>query len=502
MRKILSIIILLTLTATLLCGCSSTTDWLSTATANGDSYTISLGYDETNHIVTGVQTVVTTNNTLECITSVKMHLYANAYQQDAVSAVVPTSYYSVAYPNGTSYGNITIDSVYVNGTAVAYTIGGTDSDILSIPAEIMLGESATIELTYTINLANIAHRLGYTDCTVSLGNCYPILCAMTESGYDTSCYYSVGDPFVSDMANYDVTITLPNTYMVASTGTLTSSTANDLNTTHCYTANAVRDFAMVLSDSYQLKSTTVGYTTLYYYYYQDDTPEATLASILASYNYMTTNVGEYPYSQYTVAETDMCYGGMEYPNMVMASANTSQYITAVVHETVHQWFYGIIGNDQINNAWMDEGLTEFVTMLILDDSLTVSLADNIGSMYKAYTTYVDVLSNYYDDLDTSYRALGDYTNDQDYVYTVYVKGSIMFYNIYDTMGESKFLNALSQYYNCCAGTIATPQQMIDCFSSSFGTSMDQLFEAYMQGKDILYSQTTSVSTTTTDIIIC
>ncbi len=502
MRKILSIVIMLTIVASLLCACTTTTDWYTTIATEGDCYNISLGYDDTNHKVTGVQTVTTTNTSQECITAVKMHLYANAYQQDALSAVVPTSYYSAAYPNGISHGNITIDSVYVDGTAVAYTIGGTDSDILSIPTEIMLGESATIELTYTINLANIAHRLGYTDSTITLGNCYPILCAMTESGYDTSSYYSVGDPFVSDMANYTVSITLPTTYTVASTGTLTSSSASGDNTTHCYTATAVRDFAMVLSSSYQVKSTTTGDTTLYYYYYQDDTPDVTMASILASYNYMTANVGDYPYAQYTVAETDMCYGGMEYPNMVMASSNTTQYITAVIHETVHQWFYGIIGNDQINNAWMDEGLTEFVTMLILDDSLTVTLADNIGSMYKAYTTYVDVLSHYYDNLDTSYRALGDYTNDQDYVYTVYVKGSIMFYNIYDTMGESKFFSALSNYYNTCAGTLATPQQMIDCFSLSFGANMDDMFGAYIEGKDILYSQTTSASADSSEITIC
>ncbi len=503
MKRILSIILILAISVTLLCGCSSTTHWLEQVATNGDSYNIVLGYDDTNQIVTGSQTVTTTNTTQECITSVKMHLYANSYSDTATTSVVPTSYYSSAYPNGTSYGNITVDSVYVNGTAVAYTIGGTDSDILSIPTEIMLGETATIDISYTIQLANIAHRLGYTDSTINLGNMYPILCLLTEEGYDTSCYYNIGDPYVSDMANYTVSITLPSSYTIASTGTLTSSSSTGDNTTHHYTATGVREFAMVLSSSYQVKSTAVGDTTLYYYYYQDDTPDATMATILSAYNYMTSNVGDYPYSQYSVAQTDMCYGGMEYPNMVMASANTTQYTTAIVHETVHQWFYGIIGNDQINYAWMDEGLTEFVTMLILDNSLTTTLSSSIGTMYKAYTTYVDVLSHYYDNLDTSYRALGDYTSDQDYVYTVYVKGSIMFYNIYNTMGEQKFLSALANYYNNYAGSIATPQQMIDCFGDTFGTSMQELFDAYIEGKDILYSQTTSVdSSDIGDLVIC
>ncbi len=507
MKKILLISLLTVmciLGTLLLCACDNS-NWLDSAVSVADSYNMVLGYDDTNAILTGYQTVTTTNSTQECITAVKMHLYANSYSQDSSTSVVPTSYISSAYPNGTSYGGITIDSVCVDDVAVAYTIEGDDCSILSIPTDIMLGESATIDISYTITLANIAHRMGYTDSTITLGNFYPIICHLAEDGYDTSPYYNIGDPYVSDIANYTVSITAPSTYTIASSGMLTSASSDGNNTTHHYSVAGVRDFAMVMSEDYQLLSTTSGNTTINYYYYNDSTPQDTLDSILYTYTCLTDNVGIYPYAQYSVAETDMCYGGMEYSCMVMASANTEQYLTAVVHETVHQWFYGIIGNDQINNAWMDEGLTEFVTMLILDQLDYCTLASNIGAMYKAYTTYIDVLSHYFTGLDTSYRALDQYTNDQDYVYTVYVKGSIMFYNIYDTMGSNKFWSALHSYYNSCAGTIATPQQMIDCFSDSFGASMDGLFCAYIQGEDILYSHDSTTTTSATDsydITIC
>lgn len=484
--KKLSIVVVIILCITLLVGCSPS-DYIQQITESADTYTMVLAYDSDNHRLTAVQTLNMTNRCDNSLNAVKMHIFANAYRQDATYNVVPNSYVSIAYPNGISYGNIAIDYVKVSGTQVAFTIEGRDSDILSIPLanELFPDESIDIEISYTVTLANMSHRLGYTDDTVNLGNFYPILCAIKDDNYNCTPYYATGDPFVSEMANYDVTITVPAEYKIASTGQLQTTTDSELGTTYHYKANAVRDFAMVLSTRYNVKSYQDKDTTLYYYYYNDSQPDATMANILGTYNFMNTNVGKYPYSTLTVAESNFCYGGMEYPQMVMISSATTEYNIAVSHEIIHQWFYGLIGNDQIANAWMDEGLTEFVTMLYFDSNMNTPLATSIKKTYKAYITYIDVLSHYLGKVDTSYRSLDEYKNDQEYVYTTYVKGSIMFYNIYNTMGSTKFYKALSTYFDQCKGSTATVDDMIRCFSSAFGSSMQSLFDSYIEGKEIL-----------------
>src|SRR5699024_3207279 len=78
---------------------------------------------------------------------------------------------------------------------------------------------------------------------------------------------------------------------------------------------------------------------------------------------------KYPYSQFSVVEADFYIGGMEYPNLVMIdqslySDDSEEYLELVtVHETAHQWWYGVVGNNQIEEAWLDEGLTEYSTLL-------------------------------------------------------------------------------------------------------------------------------------------
>ena len=104
---------------------------------------------------------------------------------------------------------------------------------------------------------------------------------------------------------------------------------------------------------------------------------------------------------------------------------------------------------------------------------------------KTYTTYVDVLNNYYHDVDTTFRSLDKFANDNEYVVMTYVKGSLLFNTLYETLGERKFFAALSDYYDKCAMTVATPQQMTDSFCKVGGKETASIFHSYAQGKEII-----------------
>ena len=481
---LLAILLIACIACVTLAACSNSK--MSQAIKNGDSYTIVAAYDDESHILSATQTVEMTNRSENSFSSVKFHVYANQYRADANNGVVPNVYRAEAYPNGNSYGDVTFDSVKVNGTPVAYTIEGEDMDVLSVPVEELFpDQKVTVEMTYEVQLANIRHRLGYTDRTVNLGNFYPILCHVDNGSYTASPYYNVGDPFVSDVANYNVSLTLPENFVVASSGELNEATSQNGLATYTYTASAVRDFAMVLSTEFKKLSRAVGDVQVNYYYYNDADAEETLNTACGMLQFLNERVGDYPYAQYSVVETEFCYGGMEYPCLSMVTSGSNSYQEAVAHETAHQWFYGIVGNDQIANAWMDEGLSEFLTYLYMDATGVTPLTRNIMASTRTYTTYVDVLNHYYTDVDTSFRAVNEYKNDNEYVIFTYVKGSLLFNTMYETMGATKFWKALSNYFDEAQFTIAQPSQMSQSFASAGGQELANIFNAFVEGREVI-----------------
>lgn len=481
MKKIITMLLLVSLLFVMV-ACDN--NFVEKTSHNLDTYTIVMSYDHENRKVSATQSVKITNRWDEPVDCLKFHIYANQYREGAAWSVVTSGYRSKAYPNGESWGNITFDSVSCNGNSVAYVIEGQDMDILSVPiSSLGPNETVTIDMTYEIQLANVLHRLGYGDNTVNLGNFYPILCVW-EDGFQTTPYYNIGDPFVSRVANYDVTINAPSEFVVASSGNMEESTVTDGITSTRYTALSVRDFAMVLSDKFEVSTAEVGDVTVNYYHFADSDSNTTLQTAVGMLTYLSEKIGKYPYKVYNVAETDFCYGGMEYPNLVMVTSNSSQYLVATAHETAHQWFYGLVGNDQINFAWMDEGLVEFLTMLYMDSVEEGSLHTMIKSAFRNYTTFVDVLSQF-GKLDVSLRPISQYKSDSEYVYMTYAKGSLLFYSLYQTMGETKFFNALKDYYNNCKLTIAHPEQMMHSFSRAFGSDMSGVFDSFVEGKDII-----------------
>ncbi len=487
MKKLLCLLLALVLCVSLLAFVGCKTNPIDAAIKNGDNYTIACAYDAEAHALTAVQTVFATNRSDNSFDAAKFHLYANQYREDAKNGVVPVTYNSIAYPNGASYGDITIDSVKVNDTPVAYTVEGEDMDILSVPTteEWFPDQKITIELVYTVQLANIKHRLGWTENAVNLGNFYPVLCHIENGNYCCTPYYNIGDPFVSDCANYNVSLKVDENYTVASTGNLVQANSENGFVTYNYTADAVRDFAFVLSNKFQKLSQTVGNTTINYFYYNDTDSEASLATAVESFNYYTKNIGSYPYKQLAVCETDFCYGGMEYPSLVMITSGSKSYQEAIAHEVAHQWFYATVGNNQIENAWMDEGLAEYLTYLYMDSANVATLSQNVLQNIKTYTTYVDVLNNYYNEVDTTFRSVANFKNDNEYVVMTYIKGSLLFNTLHETMGESRFFKALAAYYKETMFTVAAPSQMIDCFAKTGGAEITTIFQSFAEGKEIL-----------------
>ena len=462
---------------------------LESASKNLNHYQIDIVYND-DHTLTAKQTVTYINKTDTTLSDIMFHLYPRAFRKNASSKVVSTLNHSKCYYNGDSFGDIEITTTRVSGNDTKIEITGNDQDHATVTLSTPLQPDNSIEIyfEYNVTLPNINHRFGYGDDTINLANFYPIACMYENGEWVDDGYHYNGDPFYSDVANYDISINAPSNLKIAHTGNLISSTNIENNRTiHNMNAIVVRDFAIVLSDKFNIVSATIENTNVNYYYYNNQYPDECLQASIDALTTFNRLFGKYPYSTLNVVESDFVHGGMEYPNMVMISDMVdvqSDFINVIVHEIAHQWWYGIVGNNEYNYGWLDEGLTEYSTLLFYEENpkYNVDTKELIKNTTNSYITFVEIYSKVFDKVDTTMnRKLNEYSNESEYVYIAYVKGMLIFDNIRELLGKEKFLKGTQEYFKDNKFKIATPDNLINSFEDATGVPIRDLCKSWIDG---------------------
>ena len=468
---------------------------LNKASKAVNNYKIVCEYDDGAKTVAGAYELSYINNTEVPLNELKLHLYGNAYREKAKYPAVSDGKErrEAAYPDGPSWGDIKVSNVKLNGKAATAAVGGEDEDILTVAFDKPLYPTARykVSMDFKLKLANIMHRLGYNANTVNLGNWYPIACVYENGGFCAEPYYTNGDPFYSDIANYEVTMTVPSPFLIASTGEIQKSSENGGKTTYTMKARAVRDFAMALGDKFQTVAGKAGKTTVTYYYYGDKTPDASLKAAVDSLTAFNALFGVYPYKTLAVARTGFIHGGMEYPNLVYVSDAESMsyeyYQEVIIHEVAHQWWYGVVGNNQIKDAWMDEGFADYSATLFYEKhpGYNQTRGDRIMQTMKEYLVFTDIIKTYMQKdktLDTSMnRPLDQYNTESEYVYMTYGKGQLLFDNLRNTIGDKAFFEGLQTYYSRNMFKNAKQENMIGAFEAASGKDLEGYFNAWIKG---------------------
>ena len=472
-------------------GCFNT-DFTQKYGTNITEYNIELEL-KANNTINGKQIVNYKNTSSAILSEIYFHLYANSFSETAVNKPVSTLYESTAYPNGKSYGKIEISDVNCKDDDCSFALEGTDKDLLKVTLTTPLypNDFIKIDMDYTITIPNVLHRFGYNENTINLGNFYPVASVFDGENWDKHSYHYNGDPFYSTLANYSVKITYPSKLTLAHTGTETDCQKLEATTTSTLSAKAVRDFAMVLSDKFEMISTTVNSTQIKYYFYDDEQSQKSLETAKQALQTFNEVFGKYPYSTLSVVETGFLHGGMEFPNLVMISDSLKtydDYTNTIVHEIAHQWWYGVVGNDQYNNAWLDESLAEYSVVIFYENNPQYEIKREtcISNAITSYTLFVDVYKNVFKEVDTSMnRSLDQYDTEPEYVYAIYVRGMIMFDDIRNFVGDRQFFKALKSYYKQYGGKIATPENLIGVFEDVSGKRIKNLFNSYLDGIAII-----------------
>lgn len=426
------------------------------------------------------------------INSLYFNLYPNAFKnEDNILNVAVPDRINEAYPNGFDTGYINIVSVKLKNKDAEFTLEEKEQVLNVKTGEIKKKESAEIKIIFEEKLPDSPMRYGYGENTFNFGNWYPVLCPFENGEPIITTYVSNGDPFYSECSDYFVTIKTSPKYRIATSGKILSkNTQNPMETKWIIEGKNIRDFAFVLSEDFNLKSTKVGDTIIYSYYLENDEAGETALkyaeNAIVCFNKM---FGEYPYETFSVVACDFYIGGMEYPNLVYIDKNLYSNIyyealeEVVVHETAHQWWYGIVGNNELKEAWIDEGLTQFSVGLYFDEiygkeRYKMFLQENESYCKTVFEIVKDVTGAVNKQID---RPSNEFEHWLLYDALTYDVSTLMFDNLRNSIGDEKLFNGLKGYYEANKFKNSNKEKLIFDLSRFTNTDINAYFEPWLNG---------------------
>ena len=463
-------------------------DSLYKASKNLTTYAIEASVSN-DYNISAKQTVNYVNNTGVLLKEICLHLYPRAFREDAKIKPYTNLNKASCFPDGENYGDILVNLVNENGESANFEFLGEDEDILTIhlQKELRPNETVILYFEYVVRLANCTHRLGYYKNVINIANWYPIV-SYYDNGFINNPYYSTGDPFVSDCANYDILFYYPEEYCCFSSGNIIESSDGVSK----MQGRAIRDFSIVLMKNAQTKEETVdGINVTYAGYYEDKDIDENLDIALKATSFFNRKFIDYPYKTLTIVKSAFLQGGMEYPNLVVISDSIEdgeEFKKVIVHEIAHQWWYGLVGNNQVTESFLDESLAEYSTCLFYEEypEYNQSYVELVKDATASYLLYVDIISSLNGKVNTSMAAaVCDYNSEYEYTYMVYVKGVIMFDSLREVVGKEKLIKALSAYAKKYCYKVASRNNFVDVMKTHCHKDLDKFFDGWLNGDSVV-----------------
>ena len=448
---------------------------LQQASQGLDAIVIDADFDPDGKKLTFTQTLTLTNRTGVDQSAVVLRSWSGAYLLEETAPCMSDELYADCYPGGFSPGGLAVDSAEVNGNPVAHAFADSASTVLTLPAEWPADSTVTVTLRCTVMIPDCASRFGYADGVYMLGNVFPVPAVWQESAWRTDAYISIGDPFLSECANWQVTLRAPEGFTVAASAADTSGG----ETVHTFEGLALRDFALVISDGFTAVQGMAEGVLLTAVARDETHAKAMLLYAAQAMQTYTRRWGAYPYPAFTLAEAVFPYGGMEYPGLVMIGSDLLHGAPRVLeytvaHETAHQWWAVTVGSDSFYQPWQDEALCEYAWL------------DYVGDWYGAD----DREQMAFDRIETALRITIpggvtpgspiDYFSDlTQYSRVVYQRGAALWRALEIHLGKNGLDALLRDYYAQYAFRIATREELTALISQHAGMDMSALLLDYL-----------------------
>lgn len=431
------------------------------------NYFMDIDMDVRTHQFKGHQLLDYTNNSPDTLMRIFYHLYFNAFQPGSMMDVRSRT---IADPDGRvmdrisklgpdELGYLKVSSLLQDGIPLKFKTVGTILEV-ELAKPILPNTTVRFNMQFQGQVPQQIRRSGRDNAegvAYSMSQWYPKISEYDYRGWHANPY--VGREFHGVWGDFEVKLHIDKHYIVAASGYL----QNPSDVGHGYSdkkskskrgkliwhfkAPNVHDFMWAADTEYKHVTAQVpDGPTLHFFYIPDSATthwEALPEYTIKAFTYMSKHFGKYPYHKYSIVQGGD--GGMEYPMATLINGKRSlrSLVGVTVHELIHSWYQGVLGNNESLFSWMDEGFTTFAAAEVMDylfDDTT--LPHPQISHFNSYFNLVE--SGMEEPLSTH----ADHFNfNKAYRTAAYNKGSVILRQLNYIIGEKHFRSGMLRYFN-------------------------------------------------------
>ncbi len=491
-------------------------------------YTIDANINDVTDEINGVETLEYFNNSPDELTTVYFHLYQNAFQPGSYAHEL-----EIANDQETKFGKYEgmkmgtiIDEFKIAGEIVEYRIDNTIL-IAKLKTPLKPNSSLTFNIKFRTYWDNGSMRRRFktfkpNDADSSIKHFdgvhwYPRICVYdSKFGWETDQH--LGKEFYGDYGVFDIKLTFPSNYILEATGELQNESevlptelrkAIDISNysmvaksekgqyeikptgykyaikkegtkTWIYHAENVHDFAFTADPSYRIGEVVWnGIRCIALAQEQNAAQWRPTAQFVADVvKVYSTDIGMYGYPKIVAADAR---DGMEYPMLTLDGGNWPGHQYVIAHEIGHNWFFGMVGNNETYRAMLDEGFTQFLTSWSIKKINGISMHANSYDEGTVYNGYLNdainrndaTLNTHSDDFNSALGHGGGYRH-------VYYKTATMLYNLQYVLGDELFLKAMQHYFNQWKFAHPYPEDFRNSIITYTHVDLNWFFDQWME----------------------
>jgi peptidase M1-like protein len=344
---------------------------------------------------------------------------------------------------------VSIGSYRVDDNAATARWTNNSNLELQLGRNLANGSSAVVRLAFTVRASSVVGtslqgRLSKANGIMQVSHWFPIISDGHAARYPGDSQYTR----TASKIRLELT-TDADAVRIAAPGTRISLSGRS----HVYEMSNTRDFAFGASPSYKvLTSTAAGVRVRSFY--TTGAGSTALAYAKAALVKFEAAFGQYQWPTYTIAQTGRSSSGNEYPGIVFLGGALFSNREVVAHETAHQWWYAMAGNDQLREPWLDEGIAEFAASYFFGD-------------FHGYVSNRPVNSRVYDfPNEPASLSSGDPNS---YDQTIYYKSAKFLEGLRIRMGTTRFFDGMRALFAANRNMVITSQEFVDIMASYGGS---------------------------------
>ncbi|MGC2210127.1 MAG: M1 family metallopeptidase [Candidatus Korobacteraceae bacterium] len=486
------------------------------------AYQIEGRYDAKTHTLDATELLTYTNKTGTQLDRFPFHLYLNAFQPKS-------TFMTEAERNGQRdaekgapwnskhFGSNTVKSLEIVGAGgtsredvtqqmkfIAPDDGNANDRTvfeIALPKPLAPGAQIQFRIHFVAKFPEVVARTGYKGDFLMAGQWFPKVGVWWNGAWNCHQFHA-NTEFFADFGTFDVKLTLPAKWNVGSSGVQTGARDNgDGTQTVSLHAEDIHDFAWtaspvtkVVEDSIELRGHTVKIRILMQPGHMATAPRY-MQALKGTMHRFDEWIGAYPYPQITVVDPPHggeAAGGMEYPTLI--TADTTWWMpkwllepeAVVEHEFGHQYWYGMVATNEFEDAWMDEGINQYMEAKVMDSMYGQDTSSVRSRLATLGERGVDLMSYApMADRDPLSRPAWGFENSGSYGAISYSKTALMMLTLESLIGEKTVMHGLREYFERYRFKHPTPEQFTAAMNEAVGQDLDWYWKQAIYGTETL-----------------